>query len=106
MVCGNEKCSNYVRLAVSIGLTWALSIFIMGIAATYCDYGVAFVDFFGKFYLGYGASLKGSFIGALWGFVDIFVFVMVVGLIYCGLLKCGSKGQCSVNDHHDHHHHN
>jgi len=71
-----------VAMGLSLGVTWALSIFVIGILAIWCDYAASFVTAMSTFYLGYNATLLGSLIGALWGFFDLFIFGFFAAFFY------------------------
>lgn len=77
------------------GITWGLGVLIMGILAAQYQYGKPFVDFMSTMYLGYGATLKGSLIGAGWavvdGFVSVFIFAWIYNLLLLGCCKLCHK---------------
>jgi hypothetical protein len=84
--CENKTC--YIKASFAIGLTWALGVFVMGILAWLCGYGLAMVGLFSSIYIGYAPTFLGSIIGAVWAFFDAFFFVLIAMLIYCCLSKC------------------
>jgi hypothetical protein len=45
-------------------------------------WGVALVSALASLYIGYGASIVGAIIGALWAFADGFVAGLVIAWIY------------------------
>ncbi len=67
---------------LAIGVTWALGVLLVGIAATYFSYGTEFVTAIGSFYIGYDTSLVGCLIGMVWGFIDGFVGGAVIAWLY------------------------
>ena len=71
-----------VALGLSFGVTWALSVFALGILAIWCDYAASFVAAISLFYLGYKATLLGSLIGAVWGFFELFIFGFIIAFFY------------------------
>ena len=71
-----------VSLGLAIGITWALGVFLLGLAAGLFDWGVPVVAVMSSAYLGYSPSFVGSVIGALWGFVDGFVGGVVIAWLY------------------------
>jgi hypothetical protein len=75
-----------LAFGVAIGLVWAIGVFFAGIAAMF-HWGNAFVDVLASFYLGYGASIVGAIIGALWAIVDGFVAGYVIAWIYNRVAK-------------------
>lgn len=70
-----------LALGVAIGVVWALYVFFAGIFAMF-GWGNALVDTLGSFYIGYGASIIGAIIGAVWAFFDGFVAGIVIAWIY------------------------
>ena len=58
------------RLGMSLGVLWGAAVLVMGLAAAYADYGASFVNFMGSLYPGYDATVSGSVIGGIIGFVD------------------------------------
>lgn len=75
------------KFGFAFGLIWGLGIFLLGIAGTYCAFGLPFIHLWGSIYHGYTATLLGSVYGGLWGFVDFFIFGWLVALVY----NCGCK---------------
>lgn len=75
-----NKCQP-LALGVAIGATWALGIFFLAIAAMF-GWGAALVPPLASLYIGYGASIAGAIIGAVWAFIDGFVGGAVVAWIY------------------------
>jgi len=71
------------------GLMWAIGVLLTGWSAWLWGYGLEFVQAVGYLYIGYTATFFGSIIGAIWGFVDFFIFAWLVALIYnCCCGKC------------------
>lgn len=75
-----------VPLGVAVGVLWAAYIFLAAIFAMF-DWGVAMVDMIGSFYIGYGPSILGAIIGAIWAFVDGLVAGVVVAWLYNMMAK-------------------
>ena len=71
-----------MSLGLAIGLTWGVSVLIMGLLATHFLYGTAFVSAMGHVYVGYEASILGSFIGGVIGFVDAFIVGAIIAWLY------------------------
>jgi hypothetical protein len=70
-----------LALGVAFGVLWAAYVFFAGIFAMY-DWGVAVVSALGTFYIGYGPSILGAIIGAIWAFVDGLVAGAIIAWIY------------------------
>jgi hypothetical protein len=70
-----------LALGVAIGVLWAIYVFVVGITAMF-DWGNALVEALASLYIGYGASVIGAIIGAVWAFVDGFIAGVVIAWIY------------------------
>ena len=75
-----EKCKP-VALGVGIGVLWALYVGGLGITAMF-GWGNALVAPLASLYIGYGASVAGAIIGAVWAFADGFVAGVVIAWVY------------------------
>lgn len=86
-------CSRFCpgRFGFAFGLIWALGILLMGWAAWLWNYGVDFVNVMGSVYLGFKPTFVGAIIGAIWGFIDLFIFAWLVALVYNCM--CGRKSE-------------
>lgn len=76
----NNRCQP-LALGIAIGVLWAIYVFFAGIFAMF-GWGTALVTTLASFYVGYGASIAGAIIGAIWAFVDGFVAGVVIAWIY------------------------
>jgi hypothetical protein len=76
----NNRCQP-LALGIAIGVLWAIYVFFAGIFAMF-GWGAALVTTLASFYIGYGASIVGAIIGAIWAFVDGFVAGVVIAWIY------------------------
>jgi len=70
-----------VALGIAVGVVWAAYVFLAAIFAMF-GWGVAMVEMIASFYLGYGASILGAIVGAVWAFVDGLVCGAVIAWIY------------------------
>lgn len=82
-----------LALGLAFGVTWGVSIFLMGLLATYLMYGATFVSALGALYIGYEASLLGSMIGGIIGFVDAFIIGTIIAWLYNVFAGCCHKGE-------------
>jgi len=71
-----------VSLGLAFGITWALGMFLLGIAAALFDWGVPVVAVLSSVYIGYSPSFVGSIAGAVWGFVDGFIGGVLMAWLY------------------------
>lgn len=70
------------KLALSIGITWALAIFLLGLVAMIWGWGAEAVAGLGTLYFGYDSTFLGSIIGAIWAFVDGLICGVLIAWIY------------------------
>jgi hypothetical protein len=70
-----------VPLGVAVGVVWAVYVFCVGITAMF-NWGTGIVHGLGTLYIGYGPSVFGAIIGAIWAFVDGLVAGVIVAWIY------------------------
>ncbi len=89
---GHHHC--WCKISIAFGLANAIGLFILGILGAFCNYGLMMISTIASIYPGYAPTIAGSFIGAFWGFFDIFFFFLIAGFIYCGLKKCCNKCYC------------
>ncbi len=74
-----------VTLGLAFGIIWAFGAFVLGLMAM-GGWGVAIVEVLSSVYIGYSPSFVGSVAGAVWGFVDGFIFAALVAWLYNRLL--------------------
>ncbi|MBN1914047.1 MAG: bacteriophage holin [Candidatus Omnitrophica bacterium] len=74
-------------LGLTLGIVWSLSVSIMGILAMTINYGASFVNVLSKLYIGYGASISGVMIGAIWGFFDAGIGGVIIAWLYNKLAR-------------------
>jgi hypothetical protein len=56
------------KFRIAFGIVYALVFFIYGLAAALFGWGGAMAEMIGSFYVGFGPTLSGALIGAVWGF--------------------------------------
>jgi hypothetical protein len=74
------------KLGIAFGVAWSLFTFLAGLTAAGLSWGVEFIQLLGTIYYGYGPTLMGSVIGAVWGFVNGFLWGAVIAGVYNYLL--------------------
>lgn len=89
-----QKSSNRLSvcaLAIAAAVTWGAGVLLLGLLATQLELGKPLVVLLGSIYIGFDATVGGSFVGAGWAFVDGliggFIFALVYNLTLC---LCGS----------------
>lgn len=78
-------------LGTALGLTWAISMFIIGMAAMLFSYGMPMVTLMESIYIGFHPTLIGSLIGMGYGFVDGFIGGVLIAWFYNLYGQCCSK---------------
>ncbi|MGH6917525.1 MAG: bacteriophage holin [Geminicoccaceae bacterium] len=70
------------KLGIAFGIVYAVLFFLWGLLAAVFGWGGAMAEMIGSFYLGFGPTLAGALVGALWGFAVGFVFFALAAWIY------------------------
>ena len=78
----NKATLGVVSLGLAFGITWALGVFLLGIAAALFEWGVPVVAVLSSVYIGYSPSFVGSVSGAVWSFVDGFIGGALLAWLY------------------------
>lgn len=87
-----NKCRlSPASLGLSLGFLSGLSMFILGLLATYYSYGKPFVAAVGALYVGYEPTLFGSFIGGVLAFINSFIFGFLIAWLYNLFAGCYDK---------------
>ena len=73
---------NIKALCFSLAITFGLSMFLLGLAGAWLNWGVDFINVLGSFYVGFAPTFVGSIIGAIWGLVLGGVFGIVISWFY------------------------
>jgi hypothetical protein len=79
-VCASCKL-NTRAFALAGGILWGVTCFVLAILAMY-GYGIPMINLFESLYIGFASSWKGAFIGAIWGFVDMFIGAYIFAWLY------------------------
>lgn len=79
----HAHCEKAVRVGYALGITNALCLAFLSLAAMTGSYGIALVNLLGmSIFPGYEASWAGVFFGLFWGFVKGFLAGFVFMTIY------------------------
>lgn len=70
------------KFGIAFGILYAVVFFLYGVLAALFGWGGAMAEMIGSFYIGFGPTLGGALIGALWGFAVGFVFFGLAAWIY------------------------
>ena len=77
---------NVIAFAIGLGGAWAICMLINGIGAMY-GWGVKTMEAMASVYIGFDATILGSIIGALWGFLDGVLLGALIALFHNCTLK-------------------
>lgn len=84
---------NPLALGLAAGIVWGVVAFLCAVGAAYYGYGVELVALMASVHPGYGATLGGAVIGAVYGFIDGLIACYVVGWLYNALAVKKAKGR-------------
>lgn len=59
--------------SLAAGISWGLGVLLLGLGSNVFPGWQVAVEWLNTFYVGYSSSVAGSLIGAVYGFVDVFV---------------------------------
>ncbi len=71
-----------VKFGVAFGIVYGVVFFLYGAVAALFGWGVEYARALGDIYVGFGPTLPGALIGAVWGFAVGFVFFALAAWIY------------------------
>lgn len=71
-----------ISFALAIGVTAAIYVFLLGVAAGLFGWGWVVVEVLSSMFIGFSATFVGSIAGAVWAFVDGFVAGWVIAVVY------------------------
>ena len=71
-----------VPFGIAFGAVYAAVFFLYGILGALFGWGTSLAEIIGTFYVGFGPTLGGALIGAVWGFIVGFVFFALGALLY------------------------
>jgi len=74
-------------MALSLGVVWGLSVFIITILALQFGYGIELLIMLTGLYPGFAISYPGAFLGLIYGFVDGVLTGLIVAWVYNRLTK-------------------
>lgn len=69
-------------LGLSLGITWAASVALMGLICMVSGWGCSFVAALSKYYVGYKPTLLGCLIGGVEGFLDMGIGGVIIAWLY------------------------
>ena len=75
-----------LQFGIAFGVVYAVVFFLYGFMAALFGWGAALAEIVGGFYFGFGPTLGGALIGAVWGFAVGFVFFALGAWLYNSLI--------------------
>jgi hypothetical protein len=72
---------NVGGLALALGLTWGLSVLVLGWVAM-GGWGARWVEVLSSLYIGYRATAVGAIVGAIWAFFDGLIGGFLIAVFY------------------------
>lgn len=77
-----------IKFGIALGSIWGLGWLLLGWTAWLWQYGIPIVNDVSSAYWGYAPTFDGAIYGAVWGFIDFFVFGWLVAKVYnCGFFR-------------------
>ncbi len=73
---------NAIAFGLSLGIIWAVFLFILVLTSMYFDWGTGIVTGVSELYLGVEVSWTGAILALPWAFVDAFVGGFLVAWLY------------------------
>ena len=64
------------------GLIWGTGMMFISLATLWWGWGDAWTSLLGNIYIGMEASVRGAFVGLVWGFVDLFIAAFLFAHLY------------------------
>jgi len=68
-------------LGLALGTSWAVGVLLIGSMGRF-GWGTPLADLLASVYIGFGSTLPGLIVGALWGFVDGFLGGIIIAWLY------------------------
>lgn len=59
--------------SLAAGLMWSMAVLALGVGSMFIQSWQIAVEWLGNFYVGYTSTIAGSALGAVYGFIDVFV---------------------------------
>lgn len=86
--CGGHMCFCPVSFGLAAGIVVGIYMAAFAWSVWLWGHGVAIIEQYGDFFIGYAPSFWGGVIGGLWGFAEGFVFGLIFAWIYNLIIKC------------------
>ena len=70
------------KVALTGGIIWGAIMFLTTLASVYWGYGTDFLKVWQSIYPGFRTSFAGSFVGLIYGFLDMYVGIYFIYWVY------------------------
>lgn len=87
-----HKTLGVISFGLALGVTMAISTFILGIMASLFGWGVTLASVLSSIFLGFGPTFVGAIAGAVWAFVDGLIVGMLIAWFYNRFLLYRRRG--------------
>ena len=67
---------------LALGVIWGVGLLLVGLISAAGGWGDHFIAAMASLYVGYDATILGSLVGFVWGFVDFLVFGLILAWLY------------------------
>ncbi len=71
-----------ISFGLALGITSAIMVFLLGVMASLFGWGVPVAQVLSSLYIGFGPTFVGAIAGAVWAFVDGFIFGVLIAWFY------------------------
>ncbi len=71
-----------ISFGLALGITSAIMVFLLGVMASLFGWGVPVAQVLASLYIGFGPTFVGAIAGAVWAFVDGFIFGVLIAGFY------------------------
>lgn len=71
-----------IKLGLAGGILWGLCMFLTTVTSIYTGYASQFLALMGTIYPGFSVSGGGSLLGLIYGFLDGFIWLFLLGWVY------------------------
>lgn len=83
----SSKFVDAKKLGLAGGIIWGVVLFLITLISVCTGYATEFLNLIISIYPGFSITYAGSLVGLVYGFVDGFIALFLLGWIYNGLLK-------------------
>lgn len=79
---------NLQKIAMTGGIVWGATMAVVTLAYVLFGYGKAFLEIWASVYPGYSLTASGVVVGAVYGFIDVYIGIYIIHWVY---QKVGGK---------------